>query len=91
MNIYPTNDWTIAKGLVVTEAEIGLVLLFETKTGSHKYTKPPKIHSRGKLSTKRMWKLSKITFFPSWPLVNDYYHLIFQNAILWDLIILQLW
>ena len=48
MNIYPTNDWTIAKGLVVTEAEIGLVLLFETKTGSHKYMKPSKIHSRGK-------------------------------------------
>ena len=42
MNIYPTNDWTIAKRLVVTEAEIGLVLLFETKTGSHKYTKPQK-------------------------------------------------
>ena len=63
MNIYPTNDRTIAKRLVVTEAKIGLVLIFETKTGSHKYTKPQKIHPRGKLSSKKNAEIIKNDFF----------------------------
>ena len=62
MNICPTNDWTIAKGLVVTEAEIGLVLLFETKTGSHKYTKPPKFIPEANYQLKECGNYQKSLF-----------------------------